>query len=258
VNSRGRNHVRQPRLADMVAATLRDEILTGRLGEGDEVPRQEDLLEEFDVSPPVIREALRILETEGLITVRRGNVGGAVVHVPESSGVAYMVSLVLQLKHASLKDVGAALREMEPICVAMCARRKDRKTKVVPILESLVALEAKTVGKTDEDNQVWRQFHEALVSCCGNETMILVVGALETLWSAHEQRAAEEFDTPSEELWQGALEDHEKILEAIRSGDSDEAHRLAQEHLALSQEMTVSRQAPKEVVANLIRASVQR
>ena len=68
--------VRLPRLAEMVAAGLRDKILSGELDDGDLLPRQEDLLAEFGVSPPSIREALRILETEGLITVKRGNVGG--------------------------------------------------------------------------------------------------------------------------------------------------------------------------------------
>ena len=65
-----------------MASRLRNEILSGRLTEGDSLPRQEDLLADFKVSPPAVREALRILETEGLISVRRGNVGGAIVHLP--------------------------------------------------------------------------------------------------------------------------------------------------------------------------------
>jgi len=81
--------MRQPRLAEMVASALRDEILSGSLTEGDTLPRQEDLLADFQVSPPAVREALRILETEGLVSVRRGNVGGAVVHVPSARGVAW-------------------------------------------------------------------------------------------------------------------------------------------------------------------------
>ena len=57
--------LRQPRLAEIIAASLRDDILTGKLTEGDSLPRQEDLFTRFRVSLPAVREAMRILETEG-------------------------------------------------------------------------------------------------------------------------------------------------------------------------------------------------
>ncbi|HRE03853.1 MAG TPA: GntR family transcriptional regulator, partial [Ilumatobacteraceae bacterium] len=65
-------HLRQPRLAEMVADVLRQRILSGELGDGSIIGKQEELIEEFNVSKPSIREALRILETEGLISVQRG------------------------------------------------------------------------------------------------------------------------------------------------------------------------------------------
>lgn len=73
-----RAQLRQPRLSEIVASELRDRILSGSLGEEGRLPKQDELIAEFGVSPPSVREAMRILETEGLITVLRGNVGGAV------------------------------------------------------------------------------------------------------------------------------------------------------------------------------------
>src|ERR1700744_4076149 len=73
---------RQPRIAELVASQLRDDILSGRLKEGDVLPSQESLFAEFGVSPPALREAIHILETDGLISVRRGNVGEPLVHPP--------------------------------------------------------------------------------------------------------------------------------------------------------------------------------
>lgn len=70
--------IRQPRVAEIVASKLRDDILSGRLRAGDILPTQENLYSEFGVSPPALREAIHLLETDGLIAVRRGNVGGAV------------------------------------------------------------------------------------------------------------------------------------------------------------------------------------
>ena len=185
-----RRQYRQPRLAEMIAGELRERILSGDLADGSLLPKQEDLLEEFNVSGPSIREALRILETEGLVTVRRGNVGGAVVHFPEAASVAYVVSLVLQSKEVGLKDVALAIQEIEPTCVALCAARPDRVQTVVPNLRRISSLGEEAVDDTDESMRLTRDFHRALVEGCGNETLILIVGALETLWAAHIQEWA--------------------------------------------------------------------
>src|SRR5665213_2233949 len=94
--------LKQPRLAEIIAVNLRDRILASEFADGSNLPKQEDLLDEFGVSPPSMREALRILETEGLVTVQRGNVGGAVVHQPQVAKVAYMMALVLQARTVAL------------------------------------------------------------------------------------------------------------------------------------------------------------
>src|SRR6202042_1565536 len=118
---------------------LRDDILTGRLKEGDSLPSHEGLFTEFQVSMPAVREAMRILETEGLVTVRRGNVGGAVVHLPTAEGTARMISMVLQARGASPGDVSGALSHIEPVCSGMCAEREDRAAEVVPALRDVIS-----------------------------------------------------------------------------------------------------------------------
>src|SRR3954469_6123374 len=113
-----RQQLRQPRLAEMVAAALRKRIVSGIIEDGGMLPKQEDLMAEFGISLPPMREALRILETEGLITVRRGNTGGAVVHQPQAAKAAYMLGLVLESRDVAINDVLEALRRLEPVCGA--------------------------------------------------------------------------------------------------------------------------------------------
>ena len=67
------------RLAEQVADELRRRILGGELADGSVLPKEDELLLEFPVSKPSLREAMRILEAEGLLRVRRGKLGGAVV-----------------------------------------------------------------------------------------------------------------------------------------------------------------------------------
>ena len=80
-----------------------------------------DLIERFGVSRPSLREALRILETEGLISVVRGVQGGVVVHRPDHRLTARTAALVLQARNVSLADVFDARTIIEP--VGRAARR---------------------------------------------------------------------------------------------------------------------------------------
>src|SRR4051812_39068020 len=102
------NQVRQPRLSELVAAKLRERIVSGQLLDGDLLPKQEDLGQQFGVSKPTMREAIRILESEGLIEVQQGRFGGAVVHVPKVENIAVSMALVLETQGVQLLDVGIA------------------------------------------------------------------------------------------------------------------------------------------------------
>ncbi len=220
----------------MVADVLRKRIVSGELADNATLPKQEELIEEFNVSKPSVREALRILETEGLITVLRGNTGGAVVHVPQSGTAAYMLGLVLQAKHVKLRDLGAALKHIEPLCTSLCAMREDRAEHVVPRLRELhqaaIALrDTDPVGFTD----AMREFHEEMVALCGNETMIQLVGALESLWTAHERQWArqrtQEGSFPNRPVRSTSLKIHAKMIDLIEQGKADAAEKLARQHL---------------------------
>ena len=166
------HRIRQPRVAEIVASKLRDDILSGRLREGDILPTQESLFQEYGVSPPALREAIHLLETDGLISVRRGNVGGAVVQMPSADRTAHMIGMVLQTRAATPADVSEALLRLEPICAGMCADRTDRATEVVPYLQAEIDLQAAQFEDTPQYVPNARRFHEALVSRCGNEPMI--------------------------------------------------------------------------------------
>jgi DNA-binding FadR family transcriptional regulator len=254
--------LRQPRLAELIASRLRSEILTGRLGEGDRLPRQEDLLAQFQVGLPSVREAMRILETEGLVSVRRGNVGGAVVHLPTARRTAYMLGLVLQARQSTLADTGTALSRLEPICAGMCAARPDREQAVLPELRALLEEQRGLLSDVVAFNRASRTFHERIVERCGNETMILVVGALESIWSAHEVETYEHA-APAAEPGAGAMKaafgDHRALLRAIESGDEEKAAACARTHLQAAQAYTLSRSdALTEITAELVRGGGSR
>ena len=245
--------VRAPRVAEIVASRLRDDILSGRLREGDVLPSQESLFTEFGVSPPALREAIHLLETDGLVSVRRGNVGGAVVHLPSAARTAHMIGMVLQSRSATPADVSGALLHLEPICAGMCAAREDRMTAVVPHLEEEIDRQETQFGDTAQYVPNARRFHEALVSRCGNEPMILLIGSLELIWSAHESSVwSDEPDPMRQATMRAALRDHHRLLDAIRDGNAEQAVRLAQDHLAAARRNTLAFGRDRTIEAKLI------
>jgi DNA-binding FadR family transcriptional regulator len=222
----------------MVAEMLRERIVSGQLQDGAMLPRQEDLLQEFRVSRPSLREALRILEAEGLITVHRGNRGGATVHMPRAANAAYSVGLVLQSRGVQLADVRDALKAIEPICAGLCAQRADRYETVLPTLREVYEATLAVIDDPVEFTVAARRFHETLVDTCGNETLKLVVGALESLWTSHEEAWARDADQaggfPEPRRRMSGVKAHQRIIKYIEEGDVDRVQRQARLHLDAS------------------------
>ncbi|MFF0490149.1 FadR/GntR family transcriptional regulator [Nocardia sp. NPDC004068] len=242
---RGRNAPRVPqrRIAETVAAELRARILAG--DDDYRLPTQDQLVQDFGVSYPSIREALRILETEGLVTVRRGNVGGAEVHRPDESSAAYHLGLALQGARVTLGDLAAGLRMLEPLCASACAERADRAETVVPALAASVEASAALVGDGVAFTHTAREFHDLIVSFTPNLTIRYVVSTLVTLWSAQEQAWAEarteQGEYPSEAEAAAAVRTHRRIVREIEAGRAAEAERLYRTHLTATQALVLER-----------------
>ncbi|OCC22954.1 hypothetical protein MB02_14410 [Croceicoccus estronivorus] len=226
------------RLAEYVADQLRQRIFSGEMTEGSVLPKQDDLIREFDVGLVTVREALRILEVEGLITVKRGNLGGSIVHRPERWRIAYMLALSLQSQSVGLADLLKTVVMLEPLCAAACANRPDRETKVLPQLNAVLAEQREAIDDPDRFIGLAVKFHVEMASTCGIATMSLVLGALEYVWQAqvdHLARGAERYGAFADrETRLRALEDHEHMITLIAAGDAAGAENAAREHMSES------------------------
>lgn len=238
-----RTRIPQQRIAETVAGELRERILAA--DDDYRLPTQDQLVQEFGVSYPSVREAIRILETEGLVTVRRGAIGGAEIRQPDETAAAYHLGLSLQRSRVTLADLAAGLQLLEPMCAAECARRSDRRRAVVPVLAANVAATAARMGDGVGFTQTAREFHDLVVALTPNATVRSVVSSLVALWSAQEQAWAETLTTrgeyPSNHEARHVVRTHQRIVDAIAAGDADEAARLAKVHLAATQTLLLER-----------------
>ena len=128
------------------------------------------------LSRPTLREAFRVLESESLISVRRGAHGGAVVHVPNGDVAARYAALVLERRGATLRDVYEARGVIEPACVAQVARSRTQKQVATlrQALETSRKLQDNPVKQMAEQSR----FHQLLVEMTGNQTLIVLSGML--------------------------------------------------------------------------------
>lgn len=163
-----------------VADELRLLIVSGELSEGDSLGTESDLIARFGVSRPSMREALRILEAEGLISVRRGVLGGVIVHEPDQRITARTTALVLQARDVSLADVYSARSLLEPVAARVVAESRGRRSAARE-LEALVAHEAGVVQDPQAFGPANTAFHQRLVSLAGNQTLTVVAEMLNEL-----------------------------------------------------------------------------
>ncbi len=219
-------------------------ILDGQLKDGDTLPRQEDLLKLFQVSHPSLREGLRMLEAEGLITIRRGKIGGSTVRVPQPANVAFALGMVLQAEKATLNDLAIALDDLEPICFALAAHRPDRSKTLVPLLRaSCDRLEA-SLDDYPAFAAAALEFHQLVVEHCGNVSIKVAVGAMTRLWAHHEVNAVVRRRRPSKAAalkgFLDVVETHRALTDVIAAGDGDQAKELSQKHLSATQHYSVA------------------
>lgn len=227
------------RVAELVANQLRDQILSGELADGARLPKEDELREAYPVSKPSLREAMRILEAEGLISVRRGNMGGAVVHRPGANHVAYTLAMVLRSREVEVPDIARAVRELEPICAGFCAERPDRHQAVVPHLRQAHEQSLADIDDIQASTAGSRAFHEALVQLCGNESLIVMAGALEAIWSRHEIGNVTDETSLSVSERRAALAAHGRVIDLIEAGDARAVRIALREHLEGVQSMPV-------------------
>jgi GntR family transcriptional regulator, transcriptional repressor for pyruvate dehydrogenase complex len=180
--------IRAQKTGELIAAYLRGRIVRGELREGDNLPAEQELMEQFEVSRPTLREAFRILETESLIVIRRGSRGARVV-APDVRVAARYVGLLLQVSGTTLGDVYQARTLLEPPAAALLAGRRTAED-VEALTACVTRLETALDGlSTPADLERWAVstlgFHELLLQRAGNRTLALQSAVLQEVTRTH-------------------------------------------------------------------------
>src|ERR1700749_308720 len=111
-----------PKASDVLATDLRERILRGKFPEGTALPTERDMVVQTQMSRTTVREALRILEVQGLIRIKTGRSGGAFVQRPDGDSVANTVSLLIRGRQIRMAALPETREGVEPVCARLAAK----------------------------------------------------------------------------------------------------------------------------------------
>jgi GntR family transcriptional repressor for pyruvate dehydrogenase complex len=216
-----------------IADELRRLIASGKLSDGDSLGHEPDLVKRFGVSRPSLREALRILEAEGLISVVRGMLGGVVVHAPSSRMTARTAALVLHTRSVSLADVHEARSLLEPTAVRVIAAQRSRRSAAAE-LRKLIEEQARVIADPDAFGPANARFHERLVALAGNQTLSIVAEMLDEI-VARAVTAISKTGTAGRAAAtrRRGIRSQERLVALIEAGKSTEAEAHWRAHMAV-------------------------
>jgi DNA-binding FadR family transcriptional regulator len=208
-------------LTQAVAEHLRTLIHRGEVGPGDRLPAERELAEQLGVARISVREAIKILQRHGYVTVRRGALGGT--YVTELTEPLAKWRMRMRTQAGEFDDMIDFRIALEADAARLAAIRRDRAD-----LATLRAAIAK-LDQVDGGHAAFRladsQFHRGLARAARN---VRIEAAIESvrgeLFSPHDLLP---YVDPVEE----SRRDHQQVYDAVRDGDPDRAARVMREHI---------------------------
>ncbi|EIV92311.1 FadR/GntR family transcriptional regulator [Frankia sp. QA3] len=221
-----RRAARNARTSEVVAASIRSQVARGELKAGDRFPPEDQLMEIFGIARTTLREALRILEAEGLVTVVRGRHGGPRVTTPTVEHLTRLFALLLQIEGVAMTDVYAALAVIEPQMAGRLARNRD--PRMLAELKTVIETAAAAAGEEGATfSGAAAAVHEKIFEHAGNASLAIFARLLRELVTQHSRRSGQAADRTGRRR---ALRSYRKLYKLVEAGDADgaEAHWRSQ------------------------------
>ena len=198
------------------------DIVSSGFGPGDKLAGEAEMLEHYGVSRESLREALRLLESQGLISIKRGPGGGPVVGSSSPMNLGRTLALYLHFARVTYAELFTAWEMAEPLLAELAARRPDRAT-----LRTELASWIGGIDPTGDDfARISTAFHETVNRLAANRVLSLVVPAFTCIITDH---VLATFDTRV--LHDEISHDHQRVARAIALGRPSAARRLMEAHV---------------------------
>lgn len=243
--------VRVPKTGEIVADQIRRRIIRGDLREGEFLPSESELMESLGVSRPSLREAIRVLEAEQLVSVGRGSRTGARIHRPRFENVARYAGFALQAEETTIADIYSARLAIEPFVVARLA-----ETDPAGAADGIDAEIDRLAQLVDAENHIdfisrVAEFHGVLVALSPFKTLLMITRMLQEIVARYQVRfirARERTLAERHEIAMRALHSFHKLSKLIRSGDAAAAEEHWRTHLEVTNAIWLRDGAGDEII----------
>jgi len=217
---------RRAKISQIVAAEIVRFVVDEQLREGDRLPTESEMLEQFGVGRGSLREALRLLEAYGLISIRQGQNGGPVLATLRAEDVARTLSFYFHLTGATYAELIEARLIIEPVMARLAAERQHPEH----MAQLRATTEREQAASLDDPEYLAcaDEFHYMVSGMSGNRVLDLLGRALRTMFQERVQHGSM---LPAESRRQNRKV-HRQISDAILAGQGAKAERLMTRHLA--------------------------
>jgi GntR family transcriptional repressor for pyruvate dehydrogenase complex len=215
---------RPKKTAMLLAQKIVGEITDDGLESGTPLPPESQMLAEYGVARGTLREALRFLEIQGVITIKTGPGGGPVVGQADSRALGSMIAMLLQMHHTPFRAIVEARQVIEPVLAAKAALRVET-AELVEIHNSILRME-ENLDDLDfflEENQ---NFHSLLALAAGNQVFGLMIQSLN--WITDGSPLGVDYPRAQRE---SVTKEHRRIYHAVESHDPEQAEASMRVHL---------------------------
>lgn len=217
--------VRPARASHDIVQQIKNQVFTGRIPAGNRLPSENELCETFGVSRTTVRDALRVLESQGFVEIKVGAGGGAFVTEPRHETVTESLSNMLKMQNVDIEQLAEARLVIETSIVALAAKRATAKD--LATIEEAIA-EARA-GQNSGDPHFTPHsvsFHVALAQAAKNQVLLFTVNSFRSLFYETIEKLV-----PDPDMQARAIDDHQKILDAIKERNAEKAERIMRAHL---------------------------
>ena len=216
----GLGRIKVLKSSDVLAEKLRREILSDGYRPGVALPTERELVSATGLSRGSVREALRILEAQGLVNTRAGRYGGTTVSQPTTVHLASHINLYAKGRSLPLTALAEVRLALEPMVAALAAKRRTEEDLAIlrAIARRIECAAEDDVSTFLEENVNW---HDAIAAASHND----LLQAFATSVSGLMFEASQLREFASADVRQRVCAAHARILEAIEAGDAELARR---------------------------------
>lgn len=222
--------VKRVRVFEEIVQQLKDYFAKGELKPGDKLPSERELAEQFNCSRVSVRQALTLLEAQGLV-VRK--VGGGTYKVSDADFEVTQLVNILKPDEETFEEPLEVRRLLEPKIASLAAKRATRED--IALMEDSLRRQKEKVEAGELIIQEDSEFHYAIAKATKNGIIVKLVEAIhDMLWQTREKSIM------AAEGGRRSLEGHYPILEAIKNKDSEAAYEAMTKHLGEVEDLIVS------------------